>query len=148
MWLLKLRRTLWGSWTWKLFCPWFIICREQTPASMTFPDSQRADLNSCSSGKGEDAEARKGDQRNRSSAFGQVLVPPPGTHMTTSLSSSAKLEPPTNGRHFFPSTIFLTATISHSCWASLSLKPLIIPHIQYLLLWCSDNSCNEAWEQT
>ena len=102
MWLLKLSRTLWGSWTWKLFCPWFLVCREQTPASMTFPESQRADLNSCSSGKGEDAEARKGQPGNNSTALGQVLVPPPGTHMTTPLSSSAKLKPPTNGRHFFP----------------------------------------------
>ena len=26
-------------------CPPFLVCREQTPASMTFPEFQRADLN-------------------------------------------------------------------------------------------------------
>ena len=28
-------------------CPPFLVCREQTPASMTFPEFQRAGSNSC-----------------------------------------------------------------------------------------------------
>ena len=28
-------------------CPLFLVCREQTAASMTFPESQKADSNSC-----------------------------------------------------------------------------------------------------
>ena len=28
-------------------CPSFLVCREQPPASMTFPEFQRAELNSC-----------------------------------------------------------------------------------------------------
>ena len=27
--------------------PLFLVCRAQTPASVTFPESQRADSNSC-----------------------------------------------------------------------------------------------------
>ena len=28
-------------------CPPFLVCREQAPASMTFPELQREDSNSC-----------------------------------------------------------------------------------------------------
>ena len=28
-------------------CPLFLVCWEQTPASMTFPEFHRADSNSC-----------------------------------------------------------------------------------------------------
>ena len=39
---LKLSRTLWGSWVWSL-SRFPIPCREQTPATMTFTESQRID---------------------------------------------------------------------------------------------------------
>lgn len=40
-------RVLWGSWTWKHFCPPFLVRRAQAPASVTFPKFQKADSNSC-----------------------------------------------------------------------------------------------------
>lgn len=43
---LKLGRVQWGSWTWKPFCPPFLVRRGQTPASMLFPEFQR-DSHSC-----------------------------------------------------------------------------------------------------
>ena len=52
-------------------CPPYLVCREQTPASMTFPELQRADSNSCSSGKGGDAETTEEQSRNNSAALGQ-----------------------------------------------------------------------------
>ena len=66
----KPSRTLWGSWAW-LFCLPFLVCREQTPASKTFPEFLRADLNSCPSGKGEDAETKEEQPGNNSVALGQ-----------------------------------------------------------------------------
>ena len=41
--ILKPSRTLWGSWAWKPFCLPFLVGK--TPASMTFPEFQRADSN-------------------------------------------------------------------------------------------------------
>ena len=52
-------------------CPPFLVCREQTPASKTFPEFLRGDLNSCSSGKGEDAETKEEQPGNNSAALGQ-----------------------------------------------------------------------------
>ena len=52
-------------------CPMFLVCREQAPASMTFPESQRADSNSCQSGKGGDAETREEQPRNNNAALRQ-----------------------------------------------------------------------------
>ena len=54
-------------------CPPFLVCREQTPASLTFPEFLRVDLNSCSSGKGEDAETKEEQPGNNSAALGQSL---------------------------------------------------------------------------
>ena len=42
---LKPSRTLWGAWAWMPFCPPFLVGK--TPASITFPEFQRADSNSC-----------------------------------------------------------------------------------------------------
>ena len=44
---LELSRALWGSQAWRPFCPPFLVGK--TPSSMTFPEFQRAELNSCSS---------------------------------------------------------------------------------------------------
>ena len=52
-------------------CPPFLVCREQTPASKTFPEFLRGNLNSCSSGKGEDAETKEEQPGNNSAALGQ-----------------------------------------------------------------------------
>ena len=43
--LLKLRRTLWGSWAQKPICPAFLTSK--TPATLTFPELQSAYSNSC-----------------------------------------------------------------------------------------------------
>ena len=68
-------------------CLPFLVSREQSPASMTVPQFQRADLNSCQSGKGGNAETREEQPRNNSAALGQGPGSPQGIHMTISLSS-------------------------------------------------------------
>ena len=62
---------------------------------MIFPEFQRAVAN----------QGRKGMQRPEQSLqdtieqpWGRILVPPPGIYRTISLSPSAELKPPTNGR--------------------------------------------------
>lgn len=65
---------------------------------MTFDEFQRVGSNSYKSGKGEDAETREEQSRNNSAALGQGPVPPRGIYITVSLSSSAELTSPTNGR--------------------------------------------------
>ena len=45
--ILKSSRSLWGSQAWRPFCSPFLVGK--TPTSVTFPEFQRADLNSCSS---------------------------------------------------------------------------------------------------
>ena len=72
--LLKPRRTLWGSWSQKTFKQWLI--REES-----------------------DEEIREGRSRNSSAFLGES----PGStsrveHITISLSFSAELKFPTNGR--------------------------------------------------
>ena len=52
-----------GSWA-----PIF-VCREQTPASMTFFEFQRANSSSCSSREGGDAETREEPPKNKSAAL-------------------------------------------------------------------------------
>ena len=77
----------------------FLLCRVQTPASMTFPELQRA-------GSGTEAnQGREGMQgQGRSSQetivqpLGSILILPQGMPIIISLSSSAKLKPPINGR--------------------------------------------------
>ena len=48
--------------------------------------------------RGGDTETWEEPPGDNGAALGQVLVPPPGTHRTVSLSSSAELNAPTNGR--------------------------------------------------
>ena len=69
----KPSRTLWGSWAWKPFyVPCFLFVGNRLhSASMTFPEFQRADSNSCYSGKGGDAETREEQSRKNSAALGQ-----------------------------------------------------------------------------
>ena len=57
-------------------CPLFLfVVTRPHPASMTFPEFQRAASNRCSSGKGADAGTRGKQSRNNSAAWGQRLVP-------------------------------------------------------------------------
>ena len=64
------------------------------PPRQTFPEFQRADSNSCSSGKGGNAKTNEEQSRNNSAAQGMVLVPPQGTYIKISLSSSAGTKAP------------------------------------------------------
>ena len=75
-------------------CLLFLVCKQQTPASVTFPEFQRADLNSCSPNKVEDAETRQEQQPG-----GRVLAPPQGIHITVSFELFIELKPPINGRY-------------------------------------------------
>ena len=52
-------------------CPPSLICWGRTSASTIFPAFQRTDLNSCYTGKAEDAETREGQPRNNSAALEQ-----------------------------------------------------------------------------
>ena len=65
---------------------------------MTFPEFQRADSNSCLSGKGGDAEIREEQPRNNSAALGQG----PGSISRDTHNNIFKLfielKPPRNGR--------------------------------------------------
>ena len=61
--------------------------KQQTPASMTFPEFQRADFNSCSSNKIEDAETREEQQPG-----GRVLVLPQGIHIMVSFELFIELK--------------------------------------------------------
>ena len=79
-------------------CPLFLVCREQTPASMTFPEFQRAGLNSPNQGRQRVLRQGRSSQEARVQPRGRVLVLPQGIHRTVSLSSSAELKPKTNGR--------------------------------------------------
>ena len=58
-----------GSWAWKPLSVSVFVCREQTPASMTFLEFQRANSNSCSPRKEGDAETREEQPKNKSAAL-------------------------------------------------------------------------------
>ena len=75
--------------------PPFLVFREQTPSSMTFPGPQRADSNSCSSGKWGRGMQRQGrsSQETIVQPWGKVLVLPQGIYITISLSSLQNQNP-------------------------------------------------------
>ena len=77
-------------------CPPFLVLREQALASMTFPEFQRAGSNSCYQGREETQRRQKSSQETILQPWGRVPVSLPGTYITISLNSSAKLKPPTN----------------------------------------------------
>ena len=79
-------------------CPLFLVCREQTPASMTFL-SPKGQVQTVAN-QGREGMQRQGrsSQETIVQPWGSVLVPPQGKHIRISLSSSTELKPPTYGR--------------------------------------------------
>ena len=84
---LKWSRTQWVSWALKLFCvPRFLIAGSRLhTASKTFPGTQRAGSNSCSSVRGGDAETREERSETIVQAWDRVLVSLQVIHITISL---------------------------------------------------------------
>ena len=69
MMLLKRSRTLLAPGHGSLYVSPVFVCKEQTPASMTFLEFHRANSNSCSSREGGDAETREEQPKNKSAAL-------------------------------------------------------------------------------
>ena len=68
-------------------CPLFLVCKEQTPASMTFPEFQRAGLNSPNQGRQRVQRHGRSSQEATVQPRGRGLVPPQGIHGAVVLSS-------------------------------------------------------------
>ena len=111
-------------------CPPFIVCKQQTSPSMTFPEFQSADLNSCSSNKVADAETREDQQ-----PWGRVLVPPQGVHIIVSFELFIELKSPINGRYQrssfqrrLPEASLKTREVSRDCCHSVPKSCLVLCH--------------------
>ena len=71
--------------------PPFPVFRGKASATIMFPEFQKGE-----SGRGGDADTRSHETTVQ--PWGRVLVPPQEIHRTVSLSLSAELKSPTNGR--------------------------------------------------
>ena len=82
-----------GSWVHKPFCvPYFLFLGNKLRPPVRKGGFKQVLI------RGGDTETWEEPPGDNGAALGQVLVPPPGTHRTVSLSSSAELNAPTNGR--------------------------------------------------
>ena len=99
---------MWNSWHWKhrrgwnwggpcedpgletFLCPPFLVCREQTPTSMSVPECQWTN-------QGREGMQKQGrsSQETAVQIWGRVLAQPQGIHRT--ISSEFFMKPPING---------------------------------------------------
>ena len=92
--VLKPSRTLWGSWAQKSFCvPHFLFVRNRLQPPWPSLSSKGQVQTVANQGREGMQKQGRNSQETIVQPWGRVLVPPQGTHITISLSSSAELKP-------------------------------------------------------
>ena len=79
-------------------CPPFLVFRESTSASVTFPELQRQVPTFVHQGREGMQRPGRSSQETMVQPRGRGLVPPPEIYITTSVGPAAELKHPTDGR--------------------------------------------------